>query len=167
MERIRGRSFEGMLPEDMPRSIDEVTVQTWKDGKSGYILFSPKDSLSVPVGVMEVQVRIEYDQAYTKVGMGNAYTIQMLADEFLTITQNQWRIYPLNGYRRLTDGTVVHRMTNDYEVFRAAAADHELQVLPPKILEERGMGTLITNGEDQGKLLQYWLTTGNQLKLEC
>jgi hypothetical protein len=114
---------------------------------------------------MEVQAIIDYDQGYTRVGMGNAYTIQMLADEFLTVTQNQWRIYPLNGHRRLTDGAVVHGVTNDYDIFRAAAADHELQKLPPKILEERGRGTQIMSVEDQGKLLQYWAHYGRPLEV--
>jgi hypothetical protein len=44
----------------------------------------------------------------------------------------------MNGYRRLTDGTVVHGVTNDYDTSKAAEANHEMQVLPPKILEERG-----------------------------
>jgi hypothetical protein len=62
MERLRGRSSEGTLPEDMHLLIEGVTVQTWKGGRSGYILFTPRDSLTVPAGVMEVQVIIEYDQ---------------------------------------------------------------------------------------------------------
>jgi hypothetical protein len=105
---------------------------------------------------MEVQAMIEYDQGYMRVGMGNAYTIDMLAWEFLTLAQDQWKIYPLNGYRRLTDGTVVHKVTGNHDLFHAARADHEVQPLPPKILEERGRGTAITKVEDQGKLLQHW-----------
>jgi hypothetical protein len=75
MERLRGRSSEGMLPVDMPLMVEGVTVQTWKDGKGGYILFTPLDSLVVPMKKMEVQVRIEYDPGYMGVGMENAYTI--------------------------------------------------------------------------------------------
>jgi hypothetical protein len=110
----------------------------------------------VPVGVMEVQVLIEYQLGYTRIGMGNTYTIKMLADEFEAVTQGLWGIYPLNGYRRLTDGSVVHGVTNDRDLYWAAAADQTIQVCPPKILEERGRGTPITNQEDPGKLLQYW-----------
>jgi hypothetical protein len=44
-------------------------------------------------------------------------------------------------------------------------ADHELQEHPPKILEERGRGTLITNVEDQGKLLQYWAHDRKRLEV--
>jgi hypothetical protein len=50
-----------MLPVDMPESVVEVTVQTWKDGGAGYILFTPKDSLMTPMKVMDVQVQIEYE----------------------------------------------------------------------------------------------------------
>jgi hypothetical protein len=154
--RIVGRSTSQMLPADMPTAVDGVTVQCWKDGKNGCILFTPNDSLTVPVGVMEVQVMMEYHLGFTRIGMGNAYTIKMLSDEFEAVTQGHWGIYPLQGSRRLTDGTVVHSVTNDRDVYWSVAADQTIQVCPPKILEERGRGTLITNQEDQGKLLQYW-----------
>jgi hypothetical protein len=80
----------------------------------------------------------------------------MLAWEFRELAQEQWKIYPLNGYRRLTDGTVVHKTTRDFDLFQAARADDELSIPPAKILEERGRGTLITKVADQGRLLQYW-----------
>jgi hypothetical protein len=105
--RMAGRTVMQLLPDAMPHTIEEVTVQTWKDGKNGHILFTPNDSLSVPPGVMEIQVIIEYHLGHVRLGMGNAYTIRMLADEFEAITQGCWDIYPLNGYRRLLDGAVV------------------------------------------------------------
>jgi hypothetical protein len=73
----------------MPDSITEVTVQTWKDGGAGYILFAPKDSLTTPMKTMEVQVVIEYEMGHMKVGMGNAHTITMLAWEFQELTQRE------------------------------------------------------------------------------
>jgi hypothetical protein len=159
--RIAGRAAtialpDGILPDAMSQSVEEVTVQAWKDGKNGYILFTPNDSFTVPVGVMEVQVMIEYQMGYTRIGMGNAYTIRMLADEFEAVTQGRWGVYPVQGHRRLTDGTVVHGITNDRDIYWAFASDHTIQVCPPKILEERGRGTLISNQADQGKLLQFW-----------
>jgi hypothetical protein len=156
IERLRGRSSEGMLPTDMPASISEVTVQTWKDGGAGHILFTPEGAIMTPMNTMEVQAVIEYDMGYMRVGMGNAYTIGMLVWEFLAITQRQWRFLPLNGYRRLIDGAAVHRVTTDHDLFSAAIADQEIQVLPAKVLEERGRGTLISKLADQGKLLQCW-----------
>jgi hypothetical protein len=86
MARLRGRSSEEMLPTDMPLEIQGVTVQTWKDGKNGYILYVPLDSFTVPLGVVEVQAIVEYNQGYMRIGMGNAYTIHMLAEEFRLIT---------------------------------------------------------------------------------
>jgi hypothetical protein len=154
--RLVSRAPTQLLPDGVPHTVEEVTVQTWKDGKNGHILFVPNDSFSVPAGAMEVQVIIEYQLGYTRLGMGNAYTIKILAYEFEAITQGRWGIYPLNGYRRLTDGTVVHSVTNDRDLYWAAAADQTIQVCPPKIIEERGRGTSITNQADQGKLLQYW-----------
>jgi hypothetical protein len=154
--RMVSRAPTQLLPNGMPYTVQEVTVQTWKDGKSGYILFTPNDSFSVPAGVMENQVIIEYQAGYAKLGMENAYTIKMLADEFEAITRGRWNIYPLNGFRRLTDGAIVHSTTDNRDIFWAAAADQNIQVCPPKIIEERGRGTLITNQADQGQLLQYW-----------
>jgi hypothetical protein len=33
MERLRGRSSEGMIPVDMPLLVEGTSVETWKDGK--------------------------------------------------------------------------------------------------------------------------------------
>jgi hypothetical protein len=108
---------------------------------------------------MEVQAIIEYEEGYMKVEMGNAYTITMLAWEFLELTQNQWKIYPKEGYRRLIDGTIMHKLTADFKEFQAFRAQEELLILPAKILEERGRGTVTAKLMDQGRLLQYlaWL----------
>jgi hypothetical protein len=78
-ERLRAPSSENMLPVDIPASIEEVTVQTWKDGREGHILFTPKDSLTTPMKKMEVQVVIDYEEEFMKVRMENAYPITMLA----------------------------------------------------------------------------------------
>jgi hypothetical protein len=158
MEKLKWRSSQNMPPADMPPRIEDTTMQTWKDGKGGYILFTPGDSLMTSTKKWEVQVMIEYEdkQGFMRVGMQNPYTITMLTWEFHQLTQGQWNFFPLNGYRRLTDGTVVHRVTKDYNLFQAARMDEEIQTPPPKILEERGRGTLITNVEDQGRLVQYW-----------
>jgi hypothetical protein len=67
MDKLRRRSSECMLPVDMPTSIAEVTVQTWRDGREGYILFTPQDSLMTQMRTMEVQVLIEYEMGYMKV----------------------------------------------------------------------------------------------------
>jgi hypothetical protein len=79
MARLRARSSENMLPVDMPLLAEGTTVQTWKDGKWGYILFTPVDSLTTPMKKMEMQVMIEYEEGYERgymrVGMENAYTI--------------------------------------------------------------------------------------------
>jgi hypothetical protein len=145
MERLGGRSSENMSPVEMTLMVEGATVRTWKDGKGGYILFTPEDSIMTPMKKMEMQIMIEYEQGYMRVGMENVYTIEMLAWEFQQLTQRQWGFYP-----------VVHRVTKDFDLFQAARADQELQVPPPKVLEERGRGTLITKVTNQGRLLQYW-----------
>jgi hypothetical protein len=45
-ERFKARSSTKMLPMGMPESVDEMAIQTSRDGGYGYILFAPEDSLS-------------------------------------------------------------------------------------------------------------------------
>jgi hypothetical protein len=148
----------------MPETIEEVTVVTKKDGKAGYILFTPNTSFAKAMQEMDVQAVIEHDNGYMKVGMGEAYTIRMLAQEFWELTQRQWEFYPINGYRRWTDGPVVHRITWDLKEYQAVVADDSMSISPAKILEERGRGTEIRKQMNQGKLLKYW--AWSQLPIE-
>jgi hypothetical protein len=71
----------------MPESVEDVSVQTRKDGKFGYILFTPEDSTAEALKKMDLQVMIEYEEGFMKVGMGEAYTIRMLSNEFWELTQ--------------------------------------------------------------------------------
>jgi hypothetical protein len=140
----------------MPESFEEVTVETRRDGKAGYIMFTPKDSLAEAMKKMPIQAIIEYHYGHMKVGMGEAYTIRMLSNEFWALTQNQWEIYPRMGYRRLIDGSVVHNVTENFKEFQTILA-HESMVVPPvKVLEERWRGTEIHSSADQAKPLKYW-----------
>jgi hypothetical protein len=154
--RLTSRSSQRMLPQGMPETIEEVTVETKRDGKAGYIWFTPNDSLAVPMKKMDVQVYIEYEYGSMKVEMGEACTIRMLAQEFWELTQRQWEFYPINGYRRTLDRSVVHKVTTDLKEYQAIAKQESMVVAPVKVLEERGRGTEIHSVEDQGKLLQYW-----------
>jgi hypothetical protein len=140
----------------MPESIEEVTVETKKDGKAGYIIFTPRDSLATAMRTQPNQVIIEYEYGYMKVGMGEAYTIRMLTNEFFALMHNTWEMYPKVGYRRLTDGLIVHNVTTDLHEFHTVSALDDMIVPPPKILEERGRGTEIHCLADQAKLIQYW-----------
>jgi hypothetical protein len=126
-----------------------------KDGKAGYILFTPQESLAIAVKKEAVQVMIEYDLGYMRVGMGEVYTVRMFTNEFCGLTNNSWELYPKVGHRRLIDGTIVHEVTQDYEEWRNIIALDSMIAPPPKILEERGRGTEIHSLADQAKLLQY------------
>jgi hypothetical protein len=54
--RFKARSPTKMLPMGMPESVEEMAVQTSRDGSYGYILFAPEDSLAEAMKKMEVQV---------------------------------------------------------------------------------------------------------------
>jgi hypothetical protein len=113
-DRFASRSMHQLLPAGMPESGESFTIQTWKDGKAGYILFTPQNMIATAMAESETQVMVEYDNGYMREGIGNAYTIQILYDDFMALTQNTWEIYPAVAYRRLSDGTIVHNCARDY-----------------------------------------------------
>jgi hypothetical protein len=67
--RLSLRSSTRVFPIGMPESVDAVAVQTRRDGGYGYILFTPKDSLAEAMKKMDLQVIIEYDEGFMKIGM--------------------------------------------------------------------------------------------------
>jgi hypothetical protein len=140
----------------MPESVEEVAVQTAKDGNYGYIIFAPLDSLAESMKKMDVQVVFEYDEGFMKVGMGEAYTLKMLTDEFWYLTRESWGIFPTLPIKRNDDGSVVHGVTENWTETSALLQRQKKLHLPPKIIEDRGRGTLIRNVTSQGKPLQYW-----------
>jgi hypothetical protein len=155
-DRFASRSMHQLLPAGMPESGESFTIQRWKDRKAGYILFTPQSMIATAMAESETQVMVEYDNGYIREVIGNACTIQILYDDFMTLTQNTWEIYPAVAYRRLSDGTIVHNCTRDYRAGQLLRAEGIPVVHPPRIIEDRGRGSEIHSREDQGKLLQYW-----------
>jgi hypothetical protein len=82
INRVVTRSTNKTLPVGMPAVVTEVVVQTRRDGSYGYILFTPEDTLASSMKEMALQVLIEYEDGFMKVGMDEAYTVRMLANEF-------------------------------------------------------------------------------------
>jgi hypothetical protein len=162
---IADQSFDGAheahlweeVGEDvgMPEVVTEVTVSTWKDGKAGYILFPPTDMIATAMSESETKILVEYDCGYMQEGIGNAYTIQMIYDDFMALTQNTWALYPATAYRILLDGTIVHKCTTDYRTGQLIRSEGTPAQQPPRIIEDKGRGSEIRSREDQGKLLQY------------
>jgi hypothetical protein len=79
-------------------------VQTRRDGKAGYILFTPESSYENSMKEMDLQVIIEYEEGFMSVGMSEAYTIRMLSYEFWELTQQLWEFAPINSCRPETVG---------------------------------------------------------------
>jgi hypothetical protein len=164
-QKFASRSTTRLLPTGMPNSVNEMEVQTMRDGSYGYILFTPEDSLAEAMKKMDVQVIIEYEDGFMKVGMGEAYTIRMLWEEFRSLTHGTWEFGPTLPIRRNIDGTVVHGITGDGAEL-SALIDEDTEVRhPPKVVEDRGRGTLIRNRTSQGKLLQYWARSRSKIEV--
>jgi hypothetical protein len=109
--RFRARSATKMLPIGMPDSFEEVDVQTMRDGSFGYIIFAPLDSLAEGMKKMDIQVMIKYEQGFMKVGMGEAYTLNMLTEEYWFLTHQTWEFMPTQPIGRNLDGSVIHGIT--------------------------------------------------------
>jgi hypothetical protein len=84
-ERFISRSSQRLLPVGMPESISEVSISTWKDGKAGYILFTPTDMIATKMADSETKILIEYEFGYMQEGIGNAYTLQMVYEDFMAL----------------------------------------------------------------------------------
>jgi hypothetical protein len=154
--RFRLRSSGRFLPERMPDSVNDVDVRVKKDGSFGYIIFAPLDSLADSLKEMPVQVLFEYDDGFMKVGMGEAYTLNMLLDEFHYLTRESWMIFPTPPILRKDDGAVVHGWTDNWAETAAILSEYTQLQLPPRIVEDRNRGALIWNPIKQAKLLRYW-----------
>jgi hypothetical protein len=154
--RFRLRSSGQFLPERMPESVNDVAVQIKKDGTYGCIIFAPLDSLAESLKEMDVQVVFEYDDGFMKIGMGEAYTLNMLVDEFHYLTRESWLIFPTLPIQRIEDGSVVHGWTDNWAETAALLREQSQLQLPPRIIEDRSRGALICKAESQTKLIKYW-----------
>jgi hypothetical protein len=105
---------------------------------------------------MEVQVVFEYDDGFMKVGMSEAYTLNMLLDEFNYLTRESWLIFPTPPTHRREDGSVVHGWTDNWRATASLLSEHIQLDLPPRIVEDNSRGALIWNPTKQAKLLRYW-----------
>jgi hypothetical protein len=113
-DRFASRSMQQLLPFGMPESVAGLSVSTWKDGKAGYIMFSHPDTIMTAMAEMKTQVLVEYENGYMREGISNTYTIQILYDDFMALTENTWELYPATAYRRTVDGTIVHNCVRDF-----------------------------------------------------
>jgi hypothetical protein len=95
IDRFSGRARNLFIPDALPGSFVDVSVTTSRSGNASYILFEPDDNFAGRPSEMPIKVRISYNNGYTIIGMGDRYTLQMLATEFWTLTHNAWDMFPL------------------------------------------------------------------------
>jgi hypothetical protein len=102
----------------MQEGPENMTVKIYRDGKAGYVLFESEDSLAEDMKAMPVSVRINYGFGYARFGMGDRFTLLMLAQEFWILTQNSWEPYPRESAEREIDGRIIYNTTKDPVQFR-------------------------------------------------
>jgi hypothetical protein len=153
--RIRERpgSFN-RLPIGMPEAFENLSVVTYRTGNAGYILFTLFDSFADSLRNQPTKVEVCYQWGYTRIGMGDRYTLRMLAMELWTLTRNDWQVYPRAANQTRADNTVCHESTTTAESFHQAFIDSFADP-PPKVLVGAARGSSIRNQLDQGLPLQY------------
>jgi hypothetical protein len=123
VNRFRERADpSGQLPIGMLEVLEGLSVRTYRDGKADYVLFEPLDSLGGNMTDIPVRVHIEYDCGHTKLGMGEGYTLGMLAQEFWALTHNSWDLYPGASVAREIDSTIRHGATNNAASFHNSSS---------------------------------------------
>jgi hypothetical protein len=58
IERFLSRSMHQLPPAGMPESVSDLSITTWKDGKAGYILFTPTDMIATKMADSETKALI-------------------------------------------------------------------------------------------------------------
>jgi hypothetical protein len=96
--RERSQTEARNLPTGMPVTFTGLSVKAYRDGRSGYTLHEPLDSPAVNLTGQPVRIQIEYEYGFAKLGMGDRYTLRMLAQEFWALTRNDWSLYPGVGF---------------------------------------------------------------------
>jgi hypothetical protein len=59
-ERLAGRSQSARLPAGAPETFENLSVRAYRNGKAGFILFEPLDSLAGALTEMPVKVKIKW-----------------------------------------------------------------------------------------------------------
>jgi hypothetical protein len=154
--RLRGRAEHGILPIGMPESFEGLSVTTSKDGKAGHIRFALLDNTAAHLSDMPCRGQIEYEYGYTYLGIGDAYSLRMLAQEFWALTRNDWSLYPTTSHSRHVDGTICHGTTKNSKSFHESPTVDVIDKQPVKIQVDVGRGTFINAVDDQASLLRYW-----------
>jgi hypothetical protein len=143
----------------MPETAENLTVTTRRTGDPGYILFTLPDSFADSLMDQPVKVEVNYHWCYTRIGMGDRYTLRMLATELWTLARNDWQVHPRAARETRADGTVVHDSTDTPESFHQAFIDSFAEA-PPKVLAGTPRGSSIKSPIDQALLLQYFAWAG-------
>jgi hypothetical protein len=133
----------GGLPNGIPPAVQGMSVITYRDGKAGYVLFTLLDSFATSLKSQPIKVEVEYQWGYTRIGMGDRYSLMMLANELWSLTRNAWDVYPAFPYQTRADGTVCHKCLGSAQEFRQIAIE-ELTDTPEKVLSGTPRGSIIS-----------------------
>jgi hypothetical protein len=109
-----------------------------------------------------VKVEVEYHGGYTRIGMGDRYTLRMLATELWKLTQNHWGVYPNLPYQTRAGGTVCHKTFDSAKEFHQTFID-DFANAPEKVFVGTPRGSAIRAPLDQDRLLQYFAWASQEI----
>jgi hypothetical protein len=87
-DRLRGRAEHGILISGMLEMLTGLSFKAYRNGQAGFVLTESLDSLAGNMTDMPSRVQIEYPYGHAKLGIGEAYTLRMLGQEFWALTHN-------------------------------------------------------------------------------
>jgi hypothetical protein len=108
------------------------------------------------LGHQQLKAEVEYHGGYTRIGMGDRYTLMMLANELWSLTRNDWNVYPQLAYQTRADGTFCHKTFAAANEFYQQPIDEIPDLVPEKVLVGSPRGSAIRSQLDQVRLLQYF-----------
>jgi hypothetical protein len=106
---------------------------------------------------------VEYRGGYTRIGMGDRYTLRMLATELWSLTQSDWQVYPACAYQTRSYGAGCHKTFDSSTEFHQTVLD-DFATAPEKVLVGTPRGSAIRCPLDQNRLLQYFAWAGQEIQ---
>jgi hypothetical protein len=138
----RGRYLTGLMEPCGPLPRKCSFIYLFRNGREGRILFTLIDSYHSSLRDQPVKVEVSYRWGYNRIGMGDRYTLMMLANELWVLTHNKWNVYPKQPHQTRADGTICHETYENRDDFFNADINN-FALIPEKLLSTTPRGSVI------------------------
>jgi hypothetical protein len=81
-QKLAQRSPEGVLPEGMPITMEQVDAECTRRGRTGRVKFTPMEVMGTAVRGRQEHFRVKYSRGFVEFGVTGKYTIGLLTQIF-------------------------------------------------------------------------------------